>query len=106
MMIRKNLKYPPYYFLCNLKISGKDANYISFEAMKIKRSLERNLENVIVLGPSSASVFKVNNIYRYNIILKYKKDESLYSILSKIVDHYKANSKIRIDIDFNPSQVL
>lgn len=106
MNIRKQLKYPPYFYICNLRISGKDAAYIFDEALKIKRSLERNLESFIILGPSGSSLFRVNNIFRYNIILKYKKDDSLREILLKIIDHYKTNPKIKVDIDFNPSQML
>lgn len=106
MAIRKQLKYPPYYYLCSIRISGKDSNYLLDEANKIKRSLERNLVNVITLGPSTSGIFKVNNIYRYHIILKYKKEEELYPILTKIMDHYKANSKARVDIDFHPNQIL
>ena len=106
MSIRKMLKYPPYYYLCNIKISGKDAGYIYAEALKIKRSLDRNIPNDIVLGPSNSSIFRVNNIFRYNIIIKYKKDIDLYEILNKIIEHYKTNSKIKVDIDFNPIQVL
>ena len=105
MSIRKQLKYPPYYYLCNIRISGKDSDFILNEALKIKRSLERNLENTIILGPSTCSMFKINNIFRYNIILKYKND-NLYEILIKIIEHYKSINKIKIDIDFNPSQML
>ena len=105
MFIRKELKYPPYYYLCCIKISGKDADYILNEALKIKRSLERNLNNIYILGPSTSSIFKMNNIYRYNIILKYKSDVGLRGILNKIIEHYKSNSKIRVDVDFNPSQM-
>ena len=106
MSIRKMLKYPPYYYLCNIKISGKDADYIYAEALKIKRSLDRNIPNDIILGPSNSSIFRVNNIFRYNIIIKYKNDMDLYEILNKIIEHYKTNIKIKIDIDFNPIQVL
>ena len=106
MMIRRQLKYPPYYYLCNIRISGKDSSYILGEALKIKRSLERNFNNTIILGPSNSNVFKVNNIYRYNIILKYKSEDNLYSVLSKVLEHYKTNVKVKIDIDFNPSQIL
>ena len=106
MDIRRRLKYPPYYYLCCIKISGKDSVFIYQEALKIKRSLERNLDSVIILGPSNALVFKVNQIYRYQIILKYKKEDELYPIFSKIMEHYQINRNIKIDIDFNPLQVL
>ena len=105
MYIRKKLKYPPYYYLCNIRISGKDSEYLYYEALKIKKSLENNIHNTIILGPSSASVFRVNNIFRYQILLKYKKDDELYNILFKIIDHYRGVKKIKIDIDFNPSQI-
>ncbi len=106
MIIRKQLKYPPFYYLCLIKISGKNNQYILNEASKIKRSLERNLTNTIILGPSTASIFKVNNIFRYNIILKYKNGKEIYLILEKILEHYKANCKLKVDVDFNPSQML
>ena len=106
MMIRRNLKYPPYYYICNIRISGRDANYILGEALKIKSSLERNLKSTIILGPSNSSLFKMNNVFRYNIILKYKKEDNLYLVLSKVISHYLSNNKIKVDIDFNPSQMI
>ena len=106
MSIRKQLKYPPYYYLSIVRISGKDSNVVYQESLKIKRSLERNLEHVIILGPSVASIFRVNNIYRYQILLKYKNEERIYLIIEKIINHYKNQSKVDVDVDFNPLQLL
>jgi len=106
MTIRRTLKYPPYYYLCSLKVSGKDALYIFDEALKIKRSLERNLDTEIILGPSASALYKLNNVFRYNIMIKYKSDERLYEILTKIIDHYKTNNKIKVDVCFNPTQMI
>lgn len=103
MTIRHTLKYSPYYYICYLKISSKDYDLASKEANKIKKSLERNLDKEIILGPSPANVFKVNNIYRFGIIIKYKKDDKLYQILNKLIEHYRSNNKVAIDIDFNPN---
>lgn len=105
MYVRKVLKYPPFYYLCHIRISGKDMEIVSKEAEKIKRALDRNLENTAVLGPTPATIFKINNIYRFGIILKYKKDDNLKGTLEKIIDHYKGKTSIKIDIDFNPSQI-
>ena len=106
MFIRRQLKYPPYFYICNIRISGKDSSYIFDEALKIKRYFDKNLDKIIILGPSGSSLFKINNIFRYNIILKYKNDNSLYPVLNKIINHYNSNNKIKLDVDFNPSQML
>ena len=103
MFIRRELKYPPFYYICYLKVSGKDSDYVYGEVNKIKKVLERKLENTIILGPSPCTIFKLNNIYRYGIILKYKKEDNLREVLNKIIDHYKDNNKLKLDINFNPS---
>ncbi len=103
MFIRRELKYPPFYYICYIRISGKDSKYIFDESNKIRRVLDNKLNNTIILGPSTCNIFKLNNIYRYGIILKYKSDANLRDVLNRIIDHYKDNSKIKIDINFNPS---
>ena len=100
MNIRRVLKYPPYYYICFIKISGKNNSIVFNESNKIKRSLDRNLNNII-LGPSE--LFRINNTYRYGIYIKYKNLDNIKEILSKIIDHYKNNNNIKIDIDFNPT---
>ena len=106
MNIRKQLKYPPYFYLSIIRLNGKDSNIVYQESLKIKRSLERNLDHVIILGQSVASIFRVNNIYRYQILLKYKNEEEIYFIIEKIINHYKNQSKVNVDVDFNPLQLL
>ena len=106
MFIRRELKYPPFYYICYIRISGKDSKYIFDESNKIRRVLDNKLNNTIILGPSTCNIFKLNNIYRYGIILKYKSDADLREVLNKIIDHYKDNSKIKIDINFNPNYVI
>ena len=103
MNIRRQLKYPPYYYICYIKISSKDEKLVLNESNKIKRALDRNLINDIILGPSPCIILKISDTYRYGIIIKYKKDTMLYETLEKIDNHYKDNNKITIDIDFNPT---
>lgn len=103
MSIRRELKYPPYYYICYVKISGKDNKYIYKESLKITKLFHNKLINMIILGPSPCTIFKLNNIYRYGIILKYKSDEGLREVLNKVIEHYKDNRNIKIDVNFNPS---
>ena len=105
MMIRRELSYPPYFYLVSIKIISKDYSKARDEANKIGKILKQNLPSSIILGPSISNVFKLNNEYRFNIIIKYKKEDKLYNMLIKLRDHYKNNNQIRIDIDFNPNNI-
>ena len=49
-----------------------------------------------------ANVLRINNNYNFQIILKYKKDDKLYKSLNEMIKIYEGNSKIKIELDFNP----
>ena len=102
MHYRKELNYPPYCFLVSLKIISEDYELAKIESNSIACRLKENLSNSVILGPSIGSTFKVKNTYRFGITIKYKKEDNLYSYLEKLLDFYKSNSKIKLDIDFNP----
>ncbi len=103
---RHKLDYPPYYYLTSIKIASKDYDLASKEISKVKNYLQKNLSNgTIILGPTTANVFKMNNIYRFQIIIKYKKDEKLFSTLKELDKLYALNNKANIEIDNNPLSV-
>ena len=102
MKIRKVLKYPPYYNLCLIKVSGKDYNEVFSSANKIADYLKNNLKSII-LGPASASMPKINNVYYVQIIIKFKKTQEILTCLEFIRSHYK--NKINVDIDLNPLRI-
>lgn len=106
MKIRKMLKYSPYYYMVLLSITSKDYELGFKEANKIGSYIRNNISNdSIVLGPTMANMFKVNNIYHYQIIIKYRKDDSLMKVLKFIIDMQVKNNKIDASIDFNPSRI-
>ena len=105
MKIRFINKYPPYYYLGCIKVKAKDYHDVYSEANKIQLILKRELLNAIILEPMACIPFKINNTCRVNILIKYKKEENLYIILKRIIDHYASNNKIKIDIDFNPNNI-
>jgi primosomal protein N' (replication factor Y) len=101
MEVRKTLKYPPYYNLSLIKVSGKDINIINTEAEKIAKYLKSKLA-ITILGPSTSSMPKVNNIYYMQIILKYRDTKEIMPVLEFVIDHYRKNNKVRIEVDMNP----
>lgn len=100
--IRKKLNYPPFYYLCNLKIISKDYDKASEMSKKIGNYLKQNIKDEIILGPSIANIFKINNEYRFQIIIKYKDMNNIKIELLKLQERFYNDKKIRLDIDFNP----
>lgn len=103
MEVRRKLSYPPYYYLIYIKVIGKDYNKISIESNKIASILTRELKNSKILGPTTCSVFKLNGLFRFGIIIKYKKEEKMEEVLQSLVNHYKGNQTVKVDIDINPN---
>ena len=105
MKFRQKLKYPPYFYLVSLKVIGKEYQNTIDTSKKVKTYLEKNLKDVIVLGPTTASVFRFNNEYRMQIILKYKFCDNLKDFLKELDSLFTMNKDIRLEIDFNPINI-
>ena len=102
MKIRKTLKYPPYFYMVSIKIVSESYEISRNESVKVKNYLVNNLSNsFIILGPSTANVFKLKNKYYFQIIVKYKREENLMEVLKNINDVY-VNDKVKVDININP----
>ena len=67
--------------------------------------MESHFPDKIVIGPTTMIPFKVNNIYRFGIIIKYKQETDLKKYLRELIDHYIVNNKLRIEVSFNPYNI-
>ena len=102
LKIRKKLRYPPYFFISLIKVGGKEFNFTYEEAKKISSYIKRYIsKDMTVLGPSIGSVSKINNIYYFEIITKYRNKIKMREILNNIYELEENNNKIKIDIDIN-----
>ena len=106
MIIRKKLNYPPYFYILGIKVCSKDYELASKEATKVSNYLKNNIdESSIILGPSTANMFKLNNIYRFQIIIKYKFDDKLFNAIKFINNMYLTEKNIYLEIDNNPISI-
>ena len=106
MKIRKQLNYSPYYYIILINITTKDYELSFKEANIIGEYLRKNLsKETYILGPTMATIFKINNIYRQQCIIKYRQDNKLQKTLLNLDNHYKSNSKVNIEIDINPNRL-
>lgn len=105
MGIRRKLLYPPYVYIVLVRILSKDYDLAKRESINIKKYLDLNKKDEIILGPGLANVFKINNVYRFQIMIKYKNEDNIYDLLNKVLNHYKTVSSIKVDVDFNPNNI-
>ena len=106
MKIRKSLSYPPYYYITLVNISCKDYELGFAHADKIGKYLRDNLEKTtIILGPTMANMFKINNVFHYQCIIKYQRDDKLSKVLKEIDDIYKIESKVNVSINVDPTRL-
>ena len=103
---RRMLKYPPYYYLVGLKIISKDYNKALENATKVGNYLKNNLDkSSIILGPTTHNIFKLNNTYRFQIVIKYRFDQKLKDVLKELDEIYLNENNVNIDIDINPERI-
>lgn len=103
MKIRKKLNYPPFCLLVSVRILSKDFELGSRLINKINKYLKGNLDDTYtILGPTQS--FKINNIYSFKLLIKYKNRTLLYKALNDIKSHHKSKDA-KLEIDFSPLRV-
>ncbi|HEX7066458.1 MAG TPA: primosomal protein N' [Bacillales bacterium] len=102
--------YPPYYFLALVTISDPDLMKAAGVAEKITNFLNQQLSRqAIILGPVTAAIPRVKDRYRYQCMVKYKREPGLHDSFAKIVEHYGKGGKhkdLQISVDLNPQMLM
>ena len=106
MMIRKIHQYPPFYYLALITVSHEELMKVVDVTEKISVTLSSRLsKGAHILGPVACPIPRINNKYRYQCIVKYKKEPKLTQTLKMILDHYQQDihrTGLQISIDKNP----
>lgn len=111
---RKELFYPPFTRIINLKISGTNLSDTISVARKISNILNINRKNIYeVVGPAPAPVSKINNQFRWHTIIKVNKTQDPAGMLtakiisSKLHDYYQNKAKdFKLQIDVDPVDMM
>lgn len=114
IMTRKLMIYPPYCTICQISAVSQDAalaqDFIGkiFENIKKLTDKEKGKYSdikLIILGPSRAAVFKVNNKFRYRMIIKCKNSKRMRECLREAVN-IKTTRDIYVSVDIDPETIL
>ena len=101
---RKLLDYPPFCKISFINIKGNNEQKTEFAAKTIYNFLNEKQNTLDILGPNKSMFYKVNNEYKFNIIIKYQDTEyKKLHLLLKYINNYFSESftteKISISID-------
>lgn len=106
MMIRKIHKYPPFYYIALITVSHEELMKAVDVTEKITKYIKSRLSKAaVVLGPVASPIPRLNNRYRYQCLIKYKREPKLTETLKAILDLHQQdmhNSGLQIAIDKNP----
>jgi primosomal protein N' (replication factor Y) len=105
MMVRKTHRYPPFYYLSLITVSHEELLKAVKETEKIVAFIRSQLSHeTVILGPSASPIPRINNRYRYQCLIKYKREPNLIRTLKTILDQYQKDTKsgLQVSIDVNP----
>ncbi|MCM3704256.1 MULTISPECIES: primosomal protein N' [Cytobacillus] len=106
MMVRKIHRYPPFFYISLVTVSHEELMKSVSVTEKITQYIQSKLSaESIVLGPVASPIPRINNRYRYQCLIKYKREPELGQTLKKILDNYQqeiASGGLTVSIDLNP----
>lgn len=110
MLMRKIGAYPPFYYIALLTITHENLMTAVSITEKITAYMRGQLsKQAIILGPSASPIPRINNRYRYQCLIKYKKEQKLIPALQKVRNHYQKQNTtegLTISIDVNPYMMM
>lgn len=115
IIFRKTMLYPPFADLAVIGFIGTNERLVqeaSFVFMDLLCSLAKQEYSSLpmrVLSPSSAAVSKINNKFRYKLIIKCKNNKQFRKMLSELLVQFAKQRKYRsvtVVPDVNPDIIL
>ncbi len=108
---RELLRYPPAAHMLAVQIWSADEERGMQLANRLRAESERlKIKDVMIIGPASAAIGKINDIYRMVIYVKHRDMDSLVKIKDRIemvMDYFWEKNVIRdiqVQFDFDPMQ--
>ncbi|MCK1992531.1 primosomal protein N' [Peribacillus muralis] len=110
MNLRRTSHYPPYFYVVLITVSHEDLMKAVSVTERITNYLSSRLNrDSIVLGPVASPISRINNRYRYQCLIKYKREPDLNQHLRTLLEHYQketAQNQLQISIDLNPQIMM
>jgi len=110
MTYRRQFQYPPYVYLILITVTHPSLQQASLITQKIVQQLVTYVsEQTVILGPAPSPIARIKNRYRYQCMIKYKREPHIGKIIAKVIEPYvelvqKENGSIIVDMQ--PYQLM
>lgn len=88
---RKMLKYPPFAYLLQLTIDYATRNRAIDACLELQKQLQTHFRAIEVLGPAPAFHERLNNRYRWQLVVKTRQRSTLVDICRSLPDRWTIN---------------
>lgn len=106
MLVRRMHQYPPYYYIALITVSHENVAKVASVTDNITKFVQSKLsKETNVLGPVASPISRIKNRYRYQCLIKYKREPELGKVLKTVLEHYQqemVSKGLQISIDVNP----
>ena len=92
---------PPYSKLISLILSGKSEIKVYRKLREIASLFPIN-DKVDVYGPVQMNVYKINDDFRFRLLIKTENSINIQKLVSSVVDMVKMPNDLKLKIDVNP----
>jgi primosomal protein N' (replication factor Y) (superfamily II helicase) len=101
--------YPPYYYIALVQVAHEDVMMAAEYAERAAEYLRSNLSfQVSIIGPTTASISRLQNRYRYQCLIKYKIEPNLIPVLLQLIKMYRSEwikKGIVLTVDLDPMMI-
>ena len=107
IVIRKMLKYPPFIDIILISVIADTDNDAEKVITNLYKVLEKTKikENIQIFEPQSYKIGKIQNKYRWKIILKLELDNATSYWINKAIKYIKLPKGANIFLDLNPYSI-
>lgn len=103
--LRKELQYPPFGKIVRIVVEGQDERQVISLGARLVQLLRK--PNITLLGPAPAPLSRIENEFRYSILLKASQASVLNeSVRSMRIQLGKLPSGLRVIVDVDPVNML
>ena len=103
--LREKLNYPPFCDIIVSVISGADEALVKSESTKLYQLFKQGFNP---FSPVPAPITKINNEYRWRILIKDNIDDYKIQRINEIMNEYykQKDDAVKVSIDINPNNMM